>query len=449
MIKYEYSSSKPIAFILHFLIIINIMPLNPCLGQDYIQRVEIPSSPNPVGSGARALGMGGAFIAVADDATAASWNPGGLVQVEYPEISFVGDMFHRGEDNSFEINPEASGIQSVSEAGVNYLSATYPFNLRGYNMVVSVNYQNLYDFTREWDFPLISDSYRRMLDYQQEGSLSAIGIAYCVQIRPEFSLGFTLNLWDDDLSRNKWEERLFLRDSGNDRGDAFTSETHISHRYSFSGFNANLGLLWEVNNRLTIGAVLKTPFEADLKHRRSFRQSLRYPELPPEYDTESSSDFETKEMLDMPMSYGIGFAYKIATNFTVSLDIYRTEWGDFVHTDAEGRESSPVTGKSAGESDIDATHQIRTGVEYLLITKKKIIIPLCAGAFYDPAPSEGSPDHFFGFSIGSGIGWGRFHFDFAYQYRFGDDVGSSVMDSPNFSQDVREHTVYSSVIIHF
>ncbi|RLB93534.1 MAG: hypothetical protein DRH50_07800, partial [Deltaproteobacteria bacterium] len=26
-----------------------------------IQRVEIPSSPNPVGSGARALGMGGAF----------------------------------------------------------------------------------------------------------------------------------------------------------------------------------------------------------------------------------------------------------------------------------------------------------------------------------------------------------------------------------------------------
>jgi len=35
-------------------------------------RLEIPSSFNPVGSGARALGMGGAFIPVADDATAAS-----------------------------------------------------------------------------------------------------------------------------------------------------------------------------------------------------------------------------------------------------------------------------------------------------------------------------------------------------------------------------------------
>src|SRR5690554_2893241 len=52
-------------------------------------QLEITSSPNVVGSGARALGMGGAFIAVADDATAASWNPGGLTQLERPEVSWV------------------------------------------------------------------------------------------------------------------------------------------------------------------------------------------------------------------------------------------------------------------------------------------------------------------------------------------------------------------------
>ena len=40
-------------------------------------QVRPNASPNIIGSGARALGMGGAFIAVADDATAASWNPGG------------------------------------------------------------------------------------------------------------------------------------------------------------------------------------------------------------------------------------------------------------------------------------------------------------------------------------------------------------------------------------
>src|SRR6187399_552149 len=41
------------------------------------------------GSGARAAGMGDAFVAVSDDGTAASWNPAGLAQLRQPEFSFV------------------------------------------------------------------------------------------------------------------------------------------------------------------------------------------------------------------------------------------------------------------------------------------------------------------------------------------------------------------------
>src|SRR5262245_55053965 len=41
------------------------------------------------GSGARAFGMGGAFLARADDATAASWNPAGLSYLRLPELSLV------------------------------------------------------------------------------------------------------------------------------------------------------------------------------------------------------------------------------------------------------------------------------------------------------------------------------------------------------------------------
>jgi hypothetical protein len=40
--------------------------------------------PGITGAGARAMGMGGAFIAIADDATAASWNPSGLAVLERP-----------------------------------------------------------------------------------------------------------------------------------------------------------------------------------------------------------------------------------------------------------------------------------------------------------------------------------------------------------------------------
>ena len=44
---------------------------------------NIGAAPLPSGSGARALGQGNAFTAVADDATAASWNPAGLIQLDF------------------------------------------------------------------------------------------------------------------------------------------------------------------------------------------------------------------------------------------------------------------------------------------------------------------------------------------------------------------------------
>src|SRR5215510_12224823 len=59
--------------------------------------LNFATSPAPVGSGARAQGKGLAFIAVADDATAASHNPAGLVQLQQPEVSVVGSYFVRLE----------------------------------------------------------------------------------------------------------------------------------------------------------------------------------------------------------------------------------------------------------------------------------------------------------------------------------------------------------------
>jgi len=44
---------------------------------------------------------------------------------------------------------------------------------------------------------------------------------------------------------------------------------------------------------------------------------------------------------------------------------------------------------------------------------------------------------------------GKFVLDIAYQYRFGKDVGTYILQNREFSQDVREHALYSSVIIHF
>ncbi len=41
------------------------------------------------GIGARALGLGGAFVAAADDGSAFYWNPAGLARLAHPELSFM------------------------------------------------------------------------------------------------------------------------------------------------------------------------------------------------------------------------------------------------------------------------------------------------------------------------------------------------------------------------
>ena len=44
-----------------------------------------------IGVGGRALGMGGAFTALANDVTAGYYNPAGLIHLNYPQISIMHD----------------------------------------------------------------------------------------------------------------------------------------------------------------------------------------------------------------------------------------------------------------------------------------------------------------------------------------------------------------------
>jgi len=426
-----------------------------CFNSAFAQReMRISSSPNPVGSGARALGMGGAFIGVADDATAASWNPGGLVQLPTPEISAVLNGFHRIENNSFKNNPEACGTQSITKESVNYLSFVYPFNCLNRNMVISLNYQNLYDFMREWNFPVAYSETSEFIgasetedniQYEQKGNLFALGIAYSVQIIPEFTFGFTLNIWDNDLTGNQWETSTVTK--GITRysllGTSSDHQKYEKDKYLFSGINANLGILFHPTEKINIGGVLKLPFSADLEHEKvseSFTNGIKTVNM----------KTATDEKMNMPMSYGIGVAYRYSDRLTLSADIYRTEWNQFTRTDSNGNELSAITGKSSGISKTDPAHQVRFGMEYLFMNPElNYVIPLRAGIFYDPAPSEGSPDNYYGFSLGTGISVGKFVFDIAYQYRFGNDVGDSIISGYDFSQDVKEHILHSSLIIHF
>jgi len=211
--------------------------------------------------------------------------------------------------------------------------------------------------------------------------------------------------------------------------------------------NANFGMLLHLNRNLNVGAVLKTPFEADIKHTYTLDGTITFPDLDG-FDTVVSDYYSESGKLTMPLSYGIGIAYRFSDAFTLSFDMFRTEWDMYIYTDADGDKFSPITGKPKSESDVDPTNQLRMGAEYLIITDN-LVVPIRGGIFMDPAPSQGRPDDYYGVSFGSGITKGRFALDAAYQYRFGRDVGASGKEEWDFSQDVDEHTIYISMIIYF
>jgi long-subunit fatty acid transport protein len=322
-------------------------------------------------------------------------------------------------------------------------------------MIVSLSFQRLFDFDRDWNFALTrkgdSSTYTDRWDFRQDGALSALGLSYCAQILPRrLSVGFTFNVWDDDLTENSWKQVYNIKRTLTSLGTPYFLDYRKTRDYSLEGINANIGILWNVGEKLTVGAVLKTPFTADI----DYREHETLTDVHPTYPTANRQRFYRdagKSELKMPMSYGLGVRWEFSQSFMVAFDIYRTEWDDFTFENAEGEKISPITGLSMDETDTEPTVQARLGAEYLFTDKYRgIAIPLRCGVFYDPAPAQGSPDDFFGFSLGAGFTKNEwFSFDVAYQFRFGDNVGASLFPFESFSQNVREHKVYASVIVYW
>jgi len=421
--------------------------------QTIFRQIGISSSPNPVGSGARALGMGGAFIAVADDATAASWNPGGLIQLERPEISIVGDYTYKRAEFSSDEHPEIDNTAEVDESRFNFLSITYPFQFYK-NFVVSLNYQRLYDFdldfNHRFDFSSAGVDLVQKRDFNQDGQVGALGLAAAIEIIPQLSFGVTMNIWTDKLFwRNDWDASFSEKAVGTISGVSTTINTEVRDKYSeFEGINFNFGLLWNINRYVTLGAVVRTPFTADAKHEFSFQQVQTFgPPLNTTVTSEQNIDENVD--IDMPLSYGLGLSCRLSDAFTLDLDITRTHWSDFIVEDSDGNKFSPIDGRRKSESDVKDTTAVRFGGEYLFILEKlQLVVPLRAGFFYDPEPAEDDVKDFFGVAIGSGVAYKWFVFDAAYQFRWGNNVNTGNLIATS-EADVYQHTFLASVIVHF
>lgn len=314
-------------------------------------------------------------------------------------------------------------------------------------MVVSLNYQRLYEMTKKVRFNLVRDIRGDKLSedivFEQKGHLYALSPAMAIQVSPQLYLGATLNLWGNTPGRNGWDNTYLSTATGSIFAQNLIEKVDWRNRISFKGTNAHLGLIWNVSGPFTIGAVYKTAFDGRLKKETSFVQSQDWTDLDQHYGS-ATSDYEEMTMR-MPASYGVGLSYRHSDKWHVALDIYRTEWSRFCLRDSKGNEINPLDSRPIDEGRLKDTTQVRLGTEYLII-KDGYVVPVRAGLFYDPEPAKGSPDDFYGVSIGTGYSTKKFSVDASYQFRFGRRVTGDIPSVEGSSADIKQHTVMMSLI---
>ncbi len=416
-------------------IVVLVVLLGLCSEEALCERSEsivISSAPSPVGSGARATGIGSAFIAVADDATAASWNPAGLIQLEKPEISAVGSFYLQrddinsvAEDSVIDISAD---VNSTSSADLNFLSVAYPFGFLNRNWVASFNYQRQLDFNRNLDFAveqIVGQGPVRTeaeVEMRQEGGLAALSPALAAQIVPTLSLGIAVNFWLDELFRGyAWKRQTKVvswLEGGGTSGTKSLVEERDTYE-NFHGINATLGILWEAYRGLSLGAFFEFGFSADVDRHIVFES--------PSEEGPGIEEYSEKISVDLPPSFGIGLSYRFGDAFMVTADYTRVFWEYFVF-ETENGSKYDVQGVPLDQSDIHPTNTFRVGAEYLWILNR-MVVPFRVGTFYDPQPAQGGSQDYFGSSVGSGLIFGHFSLDAAYQIRIGlNDKESSLLN---------------------
>ena len=437
-------------------------------------RIDITGRQNlTLGSGARAYGMGGAFLARADDATAASWNPAGLSYLRAPELSLVGAY------NDFST---VRGLSSDTFEGntVDFAAFTWPVGAGEVRGAVQLSYQRAisFDGTRRVE-EYVGDKLLRIDDGLSDGGFDVIAAGTGLRLSRNVRAGLTVNRWLNGYSQNLNVSVL------NPLSDRPRREFDLDFRPS--GWSFNFGLIVSPVETLNVAAVYKTPFAANVsldKARRDYYGSAQDP-----YEITTNAWSSNSVRLDFPSSFGVGLSWRARERLTLSADYTRRRWSrarilDYFElqrtpaSDDDGNPGQsppprffperqyPTLGPVPDPADPadparlvaqqDAV-QIRAGVEWVLITGR-IKIPLRGGYFNDrqitSAPG-GEAVRFNGVTAGTGLILGALQLDLAWVYEFGEYFVAAEAEAlqassvPPIRYALTTNRLYASIIYRF
>lgn len=304
---------------------------------------------NQFGPGARAMAVGGAYVAVAEDFTATYWNPAGLAQIQKSEV--YGSLAVSSLNNRIRyqgtLTDNSRGFTNLNAFGLVFPVPTDRGSLvfaLGYNRV---NHFDIYNRV-EGSPTVFGQNFQQSEETQIDGGLQQWSFAGALDVSANTSIGVSLNIL---TGRQRAAVDYFEDDTENDiLLDIRQRQAAFEINPSYTGVNVKIGSLFRPipNGRLAL--TVTTPTYLNVEENSSFYEYILDDALNEE---EFYDPYFLKYHITSPWRFELGGSYKFK-QATLMGSVEYVDW-------SETRFRSKITDNGR---DIDAEVNSRLITQY-------------------------------------------------------------------------------------
>jgi long-chain fatty acid transport protein len=357
-------------------------------------------------AGVKAMGMGFAFTAQADDPSAIYFNPAGLTQLKGQNI-MVGVTYVRENGNEFTGTTPLTGGATVSETqkSLNFFipNAYYTRTTNSGNVAYGVGIFSPFGLGQEYKdkHTSIFRNQITMIDLQT----IVVNPTIAFKVNEVLSVGGGI---DYMYGRAKLEQ---------------TPVSLVGNLYdgklkgNGDAWGYNFGLLLKPTEYLRIGANYRSPFTLEIKDA-----DVNFSNVNAAYGSgllgTTPSNTKGSATVAMPATFALGAAYTMG-KLTVEADADWTFWHSFSSLPITLENQVPTAPSTNAQKNWKDVCAVRLGVEYRVTDP----LALRAGFYYDPTPVPGStlgpelPDaNRLNYTVGAGYKVGPWTIDGAFMY---------------------------------
>ncbi len=341
------------------------------------------------GVGGRAMGMGGAFVGVADDFTALWWNPAGLAQIQHRELHAA--LLRTGHETRSNLSGMRSAADLVRSRFAS-LGVVTPYPVYRGSLVFAAGIVRLKDF--DWtlreqgiDQDLTADN-----RFSHEGQLTLAALAGAFDVSPSLALGVTVGLTgghDDHTNEYVWA----------DTKDLFTERRWVARdtyadKYESAPY-ASLGLMVRSPRdepRYRLGATLTTGGTQRIAYVfRGATSDQGYDRI--EYDDGRVVAYALQTVrasyrLSLPFEFGVGGSLMPVPGLLLAASVHRSEWEQSRYKN-DGGVTDVLRANADFAKQYRNTARYHLGAEWQVPT---VALDLRAGFYTDPLPFVGPRD---------------------------------------------------------